>query len=74
LRFSIRKCWLNGADVAVIGPKLELTYPYQHIGEGVPALADALSGGASGLLVSRVSSLIHSVLLSAPSSVFTLPS
>ena len=53
----IRKCWLNGADVAVIGPKLELTYPYQHVGEGAPALADALSGGAGGLLVRAASPL-----------------
>ena len=51
----IRKTWLNGADVAVIGPKLELTYPYQHVGEGAPALGEALSGGADGLLVSCAS-------------------
>jgi len=37
----------------VIGPKLELTYPYQHVGEGAPALGEALSGGANGLLVSQ---------------------
>ena len=57
----IRKCWLNGADVALIGPKLELTYPYQHAGEGASALADALSGGAGGLLVSSIPQLCFNI-------------
>lgn len=45
----IRKCWLNGAEVVLIGPQLDLTYPYQHAGEGAAALAAALKGEA-GLL------------------------
>ena len=52
--------------MAVIGPKLELTYPYQHAGEGAPALADALSGGADGLLVSSVSFLAQAFFFSVP--------
>ena len=29
----IRKCWLDGAEVAVIGAKADLTYPYSYYGE-----------------------------------------
>ena len=45
----IRKCWLNGAEVVVIGPQLDLTYPYLHAGEGAEALAAALQAD-SGVL------------------------
>lgn len=45
----IRKCWLDGAEVAVIGQKADLTYPYEYYGEGGGALGEAL-GGKSELL------------------------
>ncbi len=35
----IRKRWLDrGAAVAVVGPKVDLTYPYKHIGDDLQAL------------------------------------
>ena len=40
LNARIRKRWLRGGcDVSVIGPRADLTYPYEHLGEGASALA-----------------------------------
>ena len=36
----IRKCWLEGAEVALVGERVDLTYPYAHVGEGAGALAE----------------------------------
>jgi hypothetical protein len=36
----IRKCWLEGAEVALVGERVDLTYPYEHVGEGAGALAE----------------------------------
>ena len=41
----IRKTWLEGASVAVVGPQADLTYPYEHLGEGADALAKLSKGG-----------------------------
>ncbi|MEO1689052.1 MAG: NADH-quinone oxidoreductase subunit NuoG, partial [Pseudomonadota bacterium] len=40
LNARIRKAWINGAKVAVIGEKIDLTYEYTHLGTGAKALAD----------------------------------
>lgn len=37
----IRKCWLEGAEVALLGEKVDLTYPYEHVGECASALGEA---------------------------------
>ncbi len=34
LNSRIRKAWLNGAEVAVIGEAVDLTYPVHHMGDG----------------------------------------
>jgi NADH-quinone oxidoreductase subunit G len=39
LNARIRKAWLAGADVALIGAPADLTYPVFHIGDGPEALA-----------------------------------
>ena len=39
LNARIRKAWTQGANVALIGPAVDLTYPYTHLGEGRDALA-----------------------------------
>jgi NADH-quinone oxidoreductase subunit G len=39
LNARIRKAWLSGAKVALIGPAADLTYDYAHIGTGSEALA-----------------------------------
>ena len=36
----IRKCWLEGAEVALVGERVDLTYPYEHVGEGAGALTE----------------------------------
>jgi NADH-quinone oxidoreductase subunit G len=39
LNARIRKAWLNGAKVAVVGEAIDLSYDYQHIGTDREALA-----------------------------------
>ena len=39
LNARIRKAWSNGADVIVVGPKVDLTYDYEHMGSDRAALA-----------------------------------
>lgn len=41
----IRKATLEGTRVAAIGPQVDLTYRYDHLGESVSDLKDILSGG-----------------------------
>ncbi|MBZ8119637.1 NADH-quinone oxidoreductase subunit NuoG [Roseovarius sp. LXJ103] len=40
LNARIRRAWLEGANVGVIGPKVDLTYEYHHFGDGRAALTD----------------------------------
>lgn len=40
LNARIRKAWLAGARVGLIGPKVDLTYDYHHFGNGRAALVD----------------------------------
>ncbi|QPM89279.1 NADH-quinone oxidoreductase subunit NuoG [Pseudooceanicola algae] len=40
LNARIRKAWLRGAEVGLIGPAVDLTYEYAHMGEGREALVD----------------------------------
>ncbi len=42
LNARIRKAWINGAEVTVVGPKVDLTYDHTHAGTGRAAL-DTLS-------------------------------
>ncbi|MEO1775456.1 MAG: molybdopterin-dependent oxidoreductase [Pseudomonadota bacterium] len=41
LNARIRKAWLAGAEVAMVGPAADLTFPAHHIGTGPEALAGA---------------------------------
>ena len=38
LNARIRKAWLNGADVGLVGEAVDLTYPYAHVGTDRAAL------------------------------------
>jgi NADH-quinone oxidoreductase subunit G len=38
LNARIRKAWINGAKIGVVGPKVDLTYDYFHLGEDRDAL------------------------------------
>lgn len=41
----IRKSWIhNDSKIAMIGPKLDLTYDYQHLGDSTSILKDITSG------------------------------
>ncbi|MEL6296578.1 MAG: molybdopterin-dependent oxidoreductase, partial [Pseudomonadota bacterium] len=42
LNARIRKAWANGAQVALIGPAVDLSYDYRHIGADRAALEQAL--------------------------------
>ncbi|RMD94951.1 MAG: NADH-quinone oxidoreductase subunit G, partial [Alphaproteobacteria bacterium] len=47
LNARIRKAWLAGAEVGLIGPKVDLTYDYHHMGTGRAALTEAAERGVS---------------------------
>jgi NADH-quinone oxidoreductase subunit G len=51
LNARIRKAWLNGADVALIGAAADLTYPHAHLGTGAEALSKAADAGGAATLV-----------------------
>ena len=42
----IRKAYLNGVKIALIGAPVDLTYPYQHLGQGLAAIEGITAGGA----------------------------
>src|SRR5690606_23855204 len=48
LNARIRKTWrAKGLPIAVIGPRTDLTYPYEYLGEGIDSLADLAAGKGS---------------------------
>ena len=51
----IRKTWLEGAQVAVVGPRVDLTYPYEYLGEGADALAELSKGGKFAEVLAKAS-------------------
>jgi NADH-quinone oxidoreductase subunit G len=59
LNARIRKAWLHGAKVALVGPAADLTYDYEHIGTDRAALSqvagatDRLAGcrGLNGIVI-----------------------
>jgi len=48
LNARIRKAWLNGATIGVVGAAVDLTYDYTHVGTGRAALAGLLDRDRSG--------------------------
>ena len=41
----LRKCWIhNELDLAMVGPKVDLTYDYDHVGETTEVLAQLADG------------------------------
>ena len=47
LNARIRKAWTRGANVGLIGPKVDLTYEYFHMGDGPAALKGLFEGDHS---------------------------
>ena len=45
LNARVRKSWThNELDVAVVGPEVDLSYSYDHLGESLSVLNDLISG------------------------------
>jgi NADH-quinone oxidoreductase subunit G len=57
LNARIRKAWLHGASVALIGEAVDLTYGYDHLGTGRAALAE-LVGAERDATVKEVPTLV----------------
>ncbi|MGR3758792.1 NADH-quinone oxidoreductase subunit NuoG [Roseobacteraceae bacterium NS-SX3] len=53
LNARIRKAWLNGANVKLVGPAADLTYGYEHLGTGRDALAKAQAGDDALVIVGQ---------------------
>ena len=57
----LRKCWIhNELNVAMVGPKVDLTYDYDHLGESTDALkqlADGTHPYSAKLAAARLSKL-----------------
>ncbi len=49
LNARIRKAWLAGANVGVIGQQVDLTYDYTHLGTGPETITDLLGRDHSGV-------------------------
>ena len=47
LNARIRKAWLRGAWIGLVGPAADLTYPVTHLGDGTEALRAAAEAGRS---------------------------
>jgi len=50
LNARIRKAWLTGTDVGLIGPGADLTYEYAHLGEDAGALSSVMNGDFGDVL------------------------
>ena len=53
LNARIRKAWLAGATVKLIGPAVDLTFDYDHLGTGRDALAKAKAGKDAIVIVGQ---------------------
>ena len=49
LNARIRKAWLNGAEVALVGEGADLTYDYTHVGDDADALKKLLASEAEDM-------------------------
>jgi NADH-quinone oxidoreductase subunit G len=59
LNARIRKAWLNGAEVAVVGQPADLTFPAHHLGTG----PSALSGDTGDAIVSTMTEAGNPVIV-----------
>ena len=53
LNARIRKAWLKGAKIGVVGPAVDLTYEYYHLGTGGDGLKKLLDGSHEDALSRR---------------------
>jgi len=53
LNARIRKAWINGANVTLVGPAADLTYEHSHAGTGRDALAKVKAGEDAIVIVGQ---------------------
>ncbi len=58
LNARLRKAWLNGATIRVVGEAADLTYPYTHLGTGRDTLAKLADGPVDEAVKEAVSLVI----------------
>ncbi len=58
LNARIRKAWLRGAEIAMIGEAVDLTYDYTHAGDNSDALASVVKMGGSDEIKAKASLVI----------------
>ncbi len=58
LNARIRKAWLKGADIALVGEAADLTYDYTHVGDDTKALRDVVALGGSDEIRGKASLVI----------------
>jgi NADH-quinone oxidoreductase subunit G len=58
LNARIRKAWINGAEVALVGQAADLTYDYTHVGEDTDALGQVIAMGGDDEIRARKSLVI----------------
>ncbi|MEM7547214.1 MAG: NADH-quinone oxidoreductase subunit NuoG [Pseudomonadota bacterium] len=58
LNARLRKAWINGADVALIGEKVDLTYDYHYIGAGTDSITSMIARGGSEELKAKKTVMI----------------
>ena len=49
LNARLRKAWLNGAEIALVGEAVDLTYDYMHVGTGTKALQEVIDMGGESI-------------------------
>ncbi len=58
LNARIRKAWAHGAEVALVGPAVDLTYKYHHVGDDRAALQKVVDMGGDDEIKSKRSLVI----------------
>ncbi len=58
LNARIRKSWAHGAEIALVGPAVDLTYQYHHIGDDRAALQQAVDMGGDDEIKGKPSLVI----------------
>ncbi|WP_299986850.1 NADH-quinone oxidoreductase subunit NuoG [uncultured Ruegeria sp.] len=58
LNARLRKAWAHGAEVALVGPATDLTYPYHHMGDDRAALQKVVDMGGDDEIKGKASLVI----------------
>ncbi|MCG7519111.1 NADH-quinone oxidoreductase subunit NuoG [Ruegeria sp. Ofav3-42] len=58
LNARIRRTWAHGAEVALVGPRVDLTYEYHHVGDDRAALQNVIDMGGDDEIKGKASLVI----------------